>query len=66
MYRNRNDGRITINEKSMKQAWTLCFNTKGKMWMRETYVEKAFKRTYEPGLNAVLKECEIVKYELTK
>lgn len=67
VYRKPSKFHLTLlNPEDPELALELCFNKIGKVWNKEAWAIVAKKYGHEPGLDQVLKECEIVKYELTE
>lgn len=54
-----------LDPKNPEMSLEICFSKTGKVWNKEAWAIVAKNYGHEPGLDQVLKECEIVKYELT-
>lgn len=55
----------TLNPKDPEMALEICFSKTGKVWNKEAWATVAKNYGHEPGLDMVLKDCEIVEYTLT-
>lgn len=54
-----------LDSKNSEMALHICFNKVGKTWSKKSYAIVAKNYGHEPGLDLLLKECEIVEYTLT-
>jgi hypothetical protein len=55
-----------LNPRDPEMALEICFSKTGKVWNKEAWAIAEKNYGHEPGLDQILKECEIIKYELAK